>query len=97
MQRQFTEELTAEQLKAAATISKVMKERAETATKFARALKDKDSMVQGYQQLSEEVAEEYDALSKTYLSKVPALETIAQKRLKKNKTLKDKGTPKKCK
>jgi len=90
LKRKHDQELTDEKLRASTAISQVRKQAAATTTKYESALKQQNELVQGYRQLSEEVADEFVSLSKTYDDKVPALEATAQKRLDRNKNLKEK-------
>eukprot|EP00956_Cyclotella_meneghiniana_P008423 scaffold11328_cov66-Cyclotella_meneghiniana.AAC.8 len=90
LKQKHEKQMTHLMLSASATISQVRKQGAATVNKYATALKESAGLVEGYQQMSEEVAEEYVSLSKTYDAKVPALEATAQKQLKTNKNLKDK-------
>ncbi len=90
LKRKHDQELTDEKLRASTAISQVRKQAAATTTKYESALKQQNELVQGYCQLSEEVADEFVSLSKTYDDKVPALKATAQKRLDRNKNLKEK-------
>jgi CII-binding regulator of phage lambda lysogenization HflD len=90
LKQKHDQELTDEKLRASTAISQVRKQAAATTTKYESALKQQNELVQGYHQLSEEVAEEFVSLLKTYEVKVLALEATAQKRLDSNKNLKEK-------
>ena len=78
LKQKHDEELTDEKLRASTAISQVRKQAATTTTKYGSALKQQNELVQGYHQLSEEVAKEFVLLSKTYEDKAPALEATAQ-------------------